>query len=225
MAKHLNIPEVGDDQLTAAQAVANEVNDIDIPVLIEQVSTPYKLCVILSDEKAAAYGLDDLSATDNEYWVYTNIAGDDNIISIPDDLDINNIEKVINLRENADTGRILDIENDDYQTLMFLAETISGVQWVIDPGSGGAGVVNNPAQLYATYPGVETAQTDTWDIESQVEGEDGVEIPIVSRVVYNSAGDSILYGFYRILTVSSTGATSLVSAETRYEIDDPTACV
>ena len=82
----------------------------------------------------------------------------------------------------------------------------------------------SPKAIYATFEGSETAQCDNWARDDQAPN-DGVTIPVTTRVVYNEAGDEKLYGFYRTLTFDSAGQLKNISAETRYEIDVPGPCV
>ena len=89
----------------------------------------------------------------------------------------------------------------------------------------GEGTAENPKEILPTsLEGSETAQTDTWDVDNQDSGYDGVKIKITTRVVYNEAGDQILYGFYRELTFDSIGRLKEISAETRYNVDTPEEC-
>jgi len=85
------------------------------------------------------------------------------------------------------------------------------------------GTTASPKAIYSTFEGDETAQTDTWDRGSQG-ANDGVTIPMTTRVVYNETGDEKLYGYYRTLTFDSAGLLTDISAETRYEIDTPVDC-
>ncbi len=77
--------------------------------------------------------------------------------------------------------------------------------------------------LPATLEGTETAQTDTWDRDNPPAGTDGV-IYKGPRVVYNDAGDKVLYGFFRPITCDSVGLVKFIDAETRYTVDTPGAC-
>jgi len=82
------------------------------------------------------------------------------------------------------------------------------------------GTETTPFELGTPGDSSETADTDVWDREAQ--GTDtGVEVPVVTRSVYDAAGDEILYQFIRVMTFDSSGRLTLVSAETRYTIDTP----
>ena len=69
--------------------------------------------------------------------------------------------------------------------------------------------------LGAAAEGSETALTDSWTAG----GDHGLAVWCVSRVVYNEAGDKILYEFFRLHTYDSNGRLYSVSAETRVEVD------
>jgi hypothetical protein len=77
-----------------------------------------------------------------------------------------------------------------------------------------------------TYPeGTATADTSTWSIHDQAQGEAGVILPILCRIHYDhTAANPPLYGFYRTLTYDRYGRLVAISAETRYTIDDPEDC-
>jgi len=85
------------------------------------------------------------------------------------------------------------------------------------------GTYSSPLTLYNTAEGSETAQTDDWDRNDQG-AYDGVVDRRVVRVVYNEAGDKVLYGFYRDYTYDSIGKLAAISAETRFTIDAATDC-
>jgi hypothetical protein len=71
--------------------------------------------------------------------------------------------------------------------------------------------------LGAGEEGSETALTDTWTAGND-EGN-GLAEWYVSRVVYNEAGDKILYAFLRLRTLDQYGRLYSVSAETRVSVD------
>lgn len=106
--------------------------------------------------------------------------------------------------------------------------TSTGVRrYVFDLGAGtgnnAAGSPVSPKDLRVTTEGAESADSATWAIESQTTTR-GVRLRQISRVVYNDAGDEILYGFYRDWTFDANGHLVAVGAETRYTIDTPTEC-
>lgn len=90
----------------------------------------------------------------------------------------------------------------------------------------GAGSHEYPYEvLPATIDGDgETAQEDTWDVAAPPAEKDGVLVKLTTRVVYNAAGDTILYGFHRAFEFDSAGKLVTISAETRYTVDTPDAC-
>ena len=73
--------------------------------------------------------------------------------------------------------------------------------------------------------GTEAIQTDSgWNIESSQQSTFGVVVPVCTRVVYKDDGDEKLYGYTRDLTFDTGGRLLKVSAEVRYEIDEPVEC-
>lgn len=86
------------------------------------------------------------------------------------------------------------------------------------------GTHETPAEVGDVTEGSETADADTWDVTSPPADTDGLQLAMLSRVVYNDAGDETLYGFARVLTFDSTGRLVAVSAETRFTIDITEAC-
>ena len=107
--------------------------------------------------------------------------------------------------------------------LRALAELADPVIEVPHGGSGGHEVDTSGTRddIGTTPEGSETADTETWDIDSQASGKEGITIRMLSRVVYNHGGDEKLYGYYRTLTFDQYGHLVAVSAETRYEVDAP----
>ena len=86
------------------------------------------------------------------------------------------------------------------------------------------GQASNEATIGTAAEGVEAAATDTWDALAQVAGEHGLDLTVLTRLVYNNAGDEILYGYARTLTFDHLGMLREVSAETRYTIETPDSC-
>lgn len=88
----------------------------------------------------------------------------------------------------------------------------------------GGGCAENPGTNVDTIPaagaveGGETALTDTWT--SSPTGN-GLALWVVSRVVYNEAGDQKLYKYFRKLTFDKCGRLWSVSGETRVIVDTP----
>ena len=106
-----------------------------------------------------------------------------------------------------------------------IIDALANSTWMQAYQIGGQGTADNPVSILpATHEGPETAQTDTWDRDDQPEGKDGVKIKLMMRTVYNASGDQKVYGFYREATFDSCGCCKSISAETRYEIDNPEVC-
>lgn len=71
---------------------------------------------------------------------------------------------------------------------------------------------------------VDAPAGDSWTRVGQtVGGDDGFTFPI-HRVSYAHAGDQVLHGQYRIVTVDHWGMVSVGSVETEYTIDTPVDC-
>ena len=86
------------------------------------------------------------------------------------------------------------------------------------------GTLSNQATVGAAAEGTETADATTWDRSAQVAGEKGVDVVMLTHLVYDDTGDQILYGYWRTLSFDSRGMLSAVSAETRVAIDVAEAC-
>ena len=107
--------------------------------------------------------------------------------------------------------------------IVYDSRGISNLHYVFSGGY--VGTSETPYEMLpATLEGSETAQADTFDRTAPAEGKDGVTLKVTTRVVYNDAGDEVLYGLYRTLTFDSAGALATISAETRYIIDTPGVC-
>ena len=100
-------------------------------------------------------------------------------------------------------------------------EAGTGLKWALVRFDCAPGTADDPAVLGPTDPADETAATDTWDITDQPAGKDGVKVRFVTRVVYNSAGDKVVYEFSREKTENSRGVTVAYSTETRRTVDEP----
>ncbi len=74
-----------------------------------------------------------------------------------------------------------------------------------------------PTTIGAASEGSETADTTEYDKST---GAPLVKLYVVTRVVYNEAGDEKLYAFARYVTFQACH----VGPETRYEVDVPTDC-
>ena len=85
------------------------------------------------------------------------------------------------------------------------------------------GPTNNPSTLGANTEGSETANAATWKREGTTSGTNYAGTPLdlwfVSDVVYNHAGDKILYAMKRKASYDLIGHLYEVSAETRISVD------
>jgi len=70
--------------------------------------------------------------------------------------------------------------------------------------------------LGSNAEGTETALTDTF----AASGDPGLDLWIVSRVVYNHAGDKVLYAMMRKMRFTNRGQLFSVGGETRVNVDD-----
>jgi hypothetical protein len=79
-----------------------------------------------------------------------------------------------------------------------------------------------------TSEGSETADGKSWKRDEVAAGDqygDGpITVNLISRVVYNEAGDKKLYAYARSLKFDASGRLFEVSAETRYIVDTPVDC-
>jgi hypothetical protein len=91
-----------------------------------------------------------------------------------------------------------------------------------------SGVYNNPADLLPADEDIEQeAQVDydPWDRASPPADTQGVDVKICTRVAYDhTASTPRLYAFYREFSFDSQGMLKTIGAETRYTVDEPTAC-
>jgi len=101
-----------------------------------------------------------------------------------------------------------------------IARDSGGLEYVFLPFHDDSGTRDD---VGVTPEGTETADTDSWDRESQGSNS-GLTTRMTSRVVYNHSGDKKIYGFYRTLKFDADGKLFEMSAETRYEIDAATSC-
>ena len=86
-------------------------------------------------------------------------------------------------------------------------------------GNGSTGVLTPLTTIGGNTEGTETADTSTW-----TRGSHAMEVWAVSRVVYNDAGDKVLYAFVRKWTYDTLGCLYSISAETRISVDVTDAC-
>ena len=91
-------------------------------------------------------------------------------------------------------------------------------------GGGGGEAPSNPANyktLGSAQEGSETADATTWTagITDANSNQLGLKVWVVSRVVYNEAGNKAVYAFVRCFTYSTNGMLYSVSGETRVLVD------
>lgn len=91
-----------------------------------------------------------------------------------------------------------------------------GTWRVWDFGSG----YDSTTTLGEGSEGTTTADTTTW----VAGGDDAMDLWVVSNVVFDHSGDSILYAMLRKLTVAPSGKILSAGAETRVTVDAPTSC-
>ena len=104
-----------------------------------------------------------------------------------------------------------------------LRAALSDIPVRLAAGGGGAripGTFANPKPLGDDDPHNETADTETWDITNQG-SNDGAVAWITTAIVYNEAGDQILYEFRRPFTWDSDGRLVSIGAETRITTETP----
>ena len=86
------------------------------------------------------------------------------------------------------------------------------------------GAAESPLTLDPTDFENESAQSDSWNRDSQDEN-DGLLVRIQTRTVYNHLGSPPrLYAFYRTFEFDSSGTLKSVSSETRVTVDEPVDC-
>lgn len=88
-----------------------------------------------------------------------------------------------------------------------------------DTGNGCSITGGSTTTIGTNGEGSEAADSATWTA-----GDGPLEIWEESRTAYFSAGDKKLYGYARKKTYDACGKLQSVSAEVRYEIDNPTLC-
>ena len=107
--------------------------------------------------------------------------------------------------------KIRESDGDDAYRFALLPIGTFASPKVLDDGVSGGGDDDAPAG-------------DSWTRVGQtVGGDDGFTFPI-HRVSYDHAGDQVLHGQYRTVTVDHFGNVSVGSVETEYTIDTPVDC-
>lgn len=83
-------------------------------------------------------------------------------------------------------------------------------------GNATVGTTTSPKQIGDSIEGSESADSTEWD---RVSDAKALNLYAMTRVVYNDAGDEIVYGFIRLLKYDSLGAIYHVGPEIRVTID------
>lgn len=135
----------------------------------------------------------------------------------------------------ADDALVLNEDEDGLQTHWLKADsfavgrvsgTYSDKTIVVIPR--GVARTASPQAIGISPEGTTTANADTWDRSIVTSGANygdvAMNMQVITRVVYDHAGDEKLYGFYRTLRFAADGKLASVTAETRYEIDAPEDC-
>ena len=92
--------------------------------------------------------------------------------------------------------------------------------------AGGGGLELRRVEPFVNFvpQDIESETADSiyyWPLPSHQNDPKELEIPVVTRVVYDPASSAILYGFYRVLRFNPDGLLVSAGVETRYEIDKP----
>ncbi len=126
---------------------------------------------------------------------------------------------VLNVEEDGQTGHRL--QSGSYATGDVVGTTSESTPRAIVAIRGGVGCTASPTTIGGTSLGSESADTATW---SRTTNATPLNIYLISRVVYNAAGDKTLYSFVRQLSFDARGLLLSVSAETRITVDVTESC-
>lgn len=126
---------------------------------------------------------------------------------------------VLNVEEDGQSGHRL--QSGTYATGAVVGTTSESTPRAIVAIRGGVGATASPTTIGSTSLGSESADTATW---SRASNSTPVNVYLISRVVYNAAGDKTLYSFVRQLSFDSRGLLLSVGAETRITVDVTEAC-
>jgi len=112
--------------------------------------------------------------------------------------------------------------------IVYDSRGISNLHYVFSAGFV-PGTSDNPEVLGPLPEGPESASASysaspSGSASASYESSDGIQLNVITRVVYNEDGNEILYGFYRTMLFDSVGLLVSISDETRYIIDTPGAC-
>lgn len=99
----------------------------------------------------------------------------------------------------------------------------TGEKWaIVRLSNASTGVVDNPHELEGFDDDTEAPYTgDTWDRSAPPTGTRGVKVPFMRRVVYNEAGDQVLYRFQSFMIFDDKGCLAEVTGEERGEVNTP----
>ena len=126
---------------------------------------------------------------------------------------------VLNVEEDGESGHRL--RNGSYVVGVVRGTTTDSPPRAIVIVRGGIGRTDSPATLGSTSDASESAESTTW---SKATDGTPLNVYVVSRVVYNPAGDQALYSFVRMLSFDARGLLVSVGAETRVTVDATESC-
>ncbi len=174
--------------------------------------------------------------TDQRYWVkeqmIANGAGD------PDTTDLiwvdNNRDDAIwvtatNMAEVlSETHFILD--DNSYRVLVWRTWDFSPVAryCFYSLGDYELGVTDahdvEPVPVNQALDPTETADTVTWPRDDQPADKDGVDLPVITRLVYREDSAEVLYQFHRVLTFDASGRLFNIGTEVKTIVSTPGLC-
>ncbi len=126
---------------------------------------------------------------------------------------------VLNAEEDGQTGHRL--RAGTYAVGAVIGRTAESMPREIVAVRGGVGATASPTTLGGTTGGSETADTAAW---SRATNATPLNVYLLSRTVYNAAGDKTLYAFVRQLSFDARGLLLSASAETRITVDATESC-
>jgi hypothetical protein len=150
----------------------------------------------------------------------TSSASPSSALSMPAGLSIPGSDDalVLNLEEDGASGHRL--ASGTYAVGVVRGTTSESPPRKIVFVEGGVGRTDSPTTLGGASEGSESADSSTWARG----GGTPLVLYVVSRTVYNEAGDKTLYSFVRPLTFDARGVLVSVGAETRVTVDVTEAC-
>src|SRR5262249_1192455 len=129
------------------------------------------------------------------------------------------IALILNVEEDGISGHRL--KNGSYAVGVVRGVTTDSPPRAIVVVRGGVGRTDCPAPLGSTSDSSESAESTTW---SKASDGTPVNVYVVSRVVYNAAGDQVLYSFMREMSFDARGLLVSVGTETRVTVDATESC-